>query len=106
MPLERSVYQSVSLFSSESCEDLFPEDSSCDRLTFYHFDISRLLKHGASLLGSAGAEFEVQDDKTGLRSFFFVCFFFLSLSSITLPHVPLVDVRRKGFQVVLLQPSF
>uniref|UniRef100_H3CEF8 B-TFIID TATA-box binding protein associated factor 1 n=1 Tax=Tetraodon nigroviridis TaxID=99883 RepID=H3CEF8_TETNG len=48
----------------ESCEDLFPEDSSCDRLTFYHFDISRLLKHGASLLGSAGAEFEVQDDKT------------------------------------------
>ncbi|KAM9345373.1 TATA-binding protein-associated factor 172 [Symphorus nematophorus] len=49
----------------ESCEDLSPEDSSCDRLTFYHFDISRLLKHGASLLGSAGAEFEVQDDKTG-----------------------------------------
>ncbi|KAM3606110.1 uncharacterized protein V6R79_010725 [Siganus canaliculatus] len=48
----------------ESCEDLSPEDSSCDRLTFYHFDISRLLKHGASLLGSAGAEFEVQDDKT------------------------------------------
>ncbi|XP_070771882.1 TATA-binding protein-associated factor 172 [Enoplosus armatus] len=49
----------------ESCEDLSPEDSSCDRLTFYHFDISRLLKHGASLLGSAGAEFELQDDKTG-----------------------------------------
>ncbi|XP_061600766.1 TATA-binding protein-associated factor 172 isoform X3 [Cololabis saira] len=48
----------------ESCEDLSPEDSSCDRLTFYHFDISRLLKHGASLLGSAGAEFELQDDKT------------------------------------------
>lgn len=51
---------------AESCEDLSPEDSSCDRLSFYHFDISRLLKHGASLLGSAGAEFELQDDKTGL----------------------------------------
>ncbi|XP_047459924.1 TATA-binding protein-associated factor 172 [Mugil cephalus] len=49
----------------ESCEDLSPEESSCDRLSFYHFDISRLLKHGASLLGSAGAEFEQQDDKTG-----------------------------------------
>ncbi|KAI4812254.1 hypothetical protein KUCAC02_023656, partial [Chaenocephalus aceratus] len=47
----------------ESCEDLSPEDSSCDRLSFYHFDISRLLKHGASLLGSAGAEFELQEDK-------------------------------------------
>ncbi|XP_008278401.1 TATA-binding protein-associated factor 172 [Stegastes partitus] len=49
----------------ESCEDLSPEDSSCNRLSFYHFDISRLLKHGASLLGSAGVEFELQDDKTG-----------------------------------------
>ncbi|KAM7385145.1 hypothetical protein PAMP_001241 [Pampus punctatissimus] len=49
----------------ESSEDLSPEDSSCGRLSFYHFDISRLLKHGASLLGSAGAEFELQDDKTG-----------------------------------------
>uniref|UniRef100_A0A7N6ALC5 BTAF1 RNA polymerase II, B-TFIID transcription factor-associated n=1 Tax=Anabas testudineus TaxID=64144 RepID=A0A7N6ALC5_ANATE len=39
-------------------------DSSCDRLSFYHFDISRLLKHGASLLGSAGAEFELQEDKS------------------------------------------
>ncbi|KAM6916245.1 TATA-binding protein-associated factor 172 [Xenentodon cancila] len=48
----------------DSCQDLSPEDSSCDRLNFYHFDISRLLKHGASLLGSAGAEFELQDDKT------------------------------------------
>uniref|UniRef100_A0A3Q2QZV1 BTAF1 RNA polymerase II, B-TFIID transcription factor-associated n=1 Tax=Fundulus heteroclitus TaxID=8078 RepID=A0A3Q2QZV1_FUNHE len=45
-------------------DDLSPEDSSCDRLNFYHFDISRLLRHGASLLGSAGAEFELQDDKT------------------------------------------
>uniref|UniRef100_A0A4W4EM65 BTAF1 RNA polymerase II, B-TFIID transcription factor-associated n=1 Tax=Electrophorus electricus TaxID=8005 RepID=A0A4W4EM65_ELEEL len=35
------------------------------RLRFYRFDISRLLKHGASLLGSAGAEFELQDDKSG-----------------------------------------
>lgn len=52
--------------SVESSEDLFPEDPSCDRLTFYHFDVSRLLKHGASLLGSAGAEFEMQDDKAGL----------------------------------------
>ncbi|KAL0964274.1 hypothetical protein UPYG_G00321620 [Umbra pygmaea] len=49
----------------ESCSDLSPEDASCDRLSFYRFDISRLLKHGASLLGSAGAEFEVQDDKSG-----------------------------------------
>uniref|UniRef100_A0A3B3CGD4 BTAF1 RNA polymerase II, B-TFIID transcription factor-associated n=1 Tax=Oryzias melastigma TaxID=30732 RepID=A0A3B3CGD4_ORYME len=49
----------------EPCEDVSPEDSSSDRLSFYHFDISRLLKHGASLLGSAGAEFELQEDKTG-----------------------------------------
>lgn len=42
-----------------------PEDSASDRLSFYRFDISRLLRHGASLLGSAGAEFEVQDDKSG-----------------------------------------
>uniref|UniRef100_A0A673C4N7 BTAF1 RNA polymerase II, B-TFIID transcription factor-associated n=1 Tax=Sphaeramia orbicularis TaxID=375764 RepID=A0A673C4N7_9TELE len=51
--------------SESSSEDLSPEEASCDRLSFYHFDISRLLKHGASLLGSAGAEFELQDDKTG-----------------------------------------
>lgn len=43
-------------------EDMSPEDSSTDRLSFYRFDISRLLRHGASLLGSAGVEFEVQDD--------------------------------------------
>ncbi|KAM6956533.1 TATA-binding protein-associated factor 172 [Aplochiton taeniatus] len=49
----------------ESCEDFSPEDSSSDRLSFYRFDISRLLKHGASLLGSAGAEFELQDDVSG-----------------------------------------
>uniref|UniRef100_A0A8C5MZY2 B-TFIID TATA-box binding protein associated factor 1 n=1 Tax=Leptobrachium leishanense TaxID=445787 RepID=A0A8C5MZY2_9ANUR len=41
------------------------EDSSSDRLNFDRFDISRLLKHGASLLGSAGEEFEIQDDKMG-----------------------------------------
>ncbi|XP_078007124.1 TATA-binding protein-associated factor 172 isoform X5 [Phascolarctos cinereus] len=42
------------------------EDSSVtDRLSFDRFDICRLLQHGASLLGSAGAEFEVQDDKSG-----------------------------------------
>lgn len=46
-------------------EDMSPEDVSTDRLSFYRFDISRLLKHGASLLGSAGAEFELQDDKSG-----------------------------------------
>ncbi|KAI2658061.1 TATA-binding protein-associated factor 172 [Labeo rohita] len=46
-------------------EDMSPEDNSSDRLSFYRFDISRLLKHGASLLGSAGAEFELQDDKSG-----------------------------------------
>ncbi|XP_061692379.1 TATA-binding protein-associated factor 172 [Syngnathoides biaculeatus] len=44
-------------------EESSPEDPACDKLSFYHFDISRLLKHGASLLGSAGAEFELQDDK-------------------------------------------
>uniref|UniRef100_A0A6Q2Y175 BTAF1 RNA polymerase II, B-TFIID transcription factor-associated n=1 Tax=Esox lucius TaxID=8010 RepID=A0A6Q2Y175_ESOLU len=49
----------------ECCADFSPEDSSCDRLSFQNFDISRLLKHGASLLGSAGVEFEVQDDKSG-----------------------------------------
>ncbi|XP_035387395.1 TATA-binding protein-associated factor 172 isoform X2 [Electrophorus electricus] len=50
----------------ESCtDDMSPDDTSSDRLRFYRFDISRLLKHGASLLGSAGAEFELQDDKSG-----------------------------------------
>ncbi|XP_018593643.1 TATA-binding protein-associated factor 172 isoform X2 [Scleropages formosus] len=48
----------------EACSDFSLEDTSSDRLSFYRFDISRLLKHGASLLGSAGAEFEVQDDKS------------------------------------------
>nr|XP_023679976.1 TATA-binding protein-associated factor 172 [Paramormyrops kingsleyae] len=48
----------------ESGSDPCLEDTSSDRLSFYRFDIIRLLKHGASLLGSAGAEFEVQDDKS------------------------------------------
>ncbi|KAM5142212.1 TATA-binding protein-associated factor 172 [Mantella aurantiaca] len=39
------------------------ESPLSDRLSFDRFDISRLLKHGASLLGSAGVEFEVQEDK-------------------------------------------
>lgn len=62
---QKCSYDTVCLFLVESV-DLSPEDLPCDRLTFYHFDISRLLKHGASLLGSAGAEFELQDEKTGL----------------------------------------
>ncbi|XP_071604735.1 TATA-binding protein-associated factor 172 isoform X2 [Heliangelus exortis] len=46
-------------------ESPMEDSSSSDRLRFDRFDIGRLLKHGASLLGSAGAEFEVQDDKSG-----------------------------------------
>ncbi|KAJ8250406.1 hypothetical protein COCON_G00223280 [Conger conger] len=49
----------------ESCSDSSLEESLPDRLSFSRFDISRLLRHGASLLGSAGAEFEVQEDKAG-----------------------------------------
>uniref|UniRef100_A0A4W3KDG6 B-TFIID TATA-box binding protein associated factor 1 n=1 Tax=Callorhinchus milii TaxID=7868 RepID=A0A4W3KDG6_CALMI len=41
------------------------EEASSDRLSFTRFDISRLLKHGASLLGSAGVEFEIQHEKSG-----------------------------------------
>ncbi|KAM3913658.1 TATA-binding protein-associated factor 172 isoform 2-T2 [Leptodactylus fuscus] len=41
------------------------ESSASDRLNFGRFDISKLLRHGASLLGSAGVEFEVQEDKSG-----------------------------------------
>ncbi|XP_053244737.1 TATA-binding protein-associated factor 172 isoform X1 [Podarcis raffonei] len=47
------------------CESPVEESSASDRLRFDRFDICRLLKHGASLLGSAGAEFEVQDDTSG-----------------------------------------
>ncbi|XP_078455706.1 TATA-binding protein-associated factor 172 [Lampetra fluviatilis] len=41
-----------------------PDSQDDDRLAFRRFDIARLLKHGASLLGSTGAEFDVQDDKS------------------------------------------
>ncbi|KAL7990489.1 hypothetical protein Chor_013919 [Crotalus horridus] len=47
------------------CENQMEDTSTSDRLRFDKFDICRLLKHGASLLGSAGAEFEVQDDTSG-----------------------------------------
>ncbi|XP_070608514.1 TATA-binding protein-associated factor 172 isoform X1 [Erythrolamprus reginae] len=47
------------------CENQVEDSSTSDRLRFDKFDICRLLKHGASLLGSAGAEFEVQDDTSG-----------------------------------------
>ncbi|XP_063047545.1 TATA-binding protein-associated factor 172 isoform X2 [Engraulis encrasicolus] len=47
----------------EGDKELARDDCSSDRLSFYRFDISRLLRHGASLLGSAGAEFDVQDDE-------------------------------------------
>ncbi|ELW66703.1 TATA-binding protein-associated factor 172, partial [Tupaia chinensis] len=50
----------------EPASECSMEDSSTtDRLNFDRFDICRLLQHGASLLGSAGAEFEVQDEKSG-----------------------------------------
>ncbi|KAF5911203.1 hypothetical protein HPG69_019571 [Diceros bicornis minor] len=46
-------------------EGAMEDSSTTDRLNFDRFDICRLLQHGASLLGSAGAEFEVQDEKSG-----------------------------------------
>ncbi|EHB13114.1 TATA-binding protein-associated factor 172 [Heterocephalus glaber] len=46
-------------------ESSMEDSSTADRLNFDRFDICRLLQHGASLLGSAGAEFEVQDEKSG-----------------------------------------
>lgn len=52
----------------ESGKEEVREDSPSDRLSFYRFDISRLLRHGASLLGSAGAEFDVQEDESGKAS--------------------------------------
>ncbi|KAM9065654.1 TATA-binding protein-associated factor 172 isoform X1 [Sarcophilus harrisii] len=56
----------VPRLKQESTSESSMEDSSAtDRLSFDRFDICRLLQHGASLLGSAGAEFEVQDDKSG-----------------------------------------
>lgn len=53
------------LKQERSCESPVEESAALDRLHFDRFDICRLLKHGASLLGSAGAEFEVQDDTSG-----------------------------------------
>ncbi|XP_055469787.1 TATA-binding protein-associated factor 172 isoform X2 [Psammomys obesus] len=50
---------------SEPTESSMEDSSTTDRLNFDRFDICRLLQHGASLLGSAGAEFEVQDEKSG-----------------------------------------
>lgn len=47
-------------------EGTMEDSSTTDRLNFDRFDICRLLQHGASLLGSAGAEFEVQDEKSGM----------------------------------------
>ncbi|MEJ1276436.1 B-TFIID TATA-box binding protein associated factor 1 [Cricetulus griseus] len=49
----------------EPTESSMEDSSTTDRLNFDRFDICRLLQHGASLLGSAGAEFEVQDEKSG-----------------------------------------
>lgn len=49
----------------DGCECPMDELPVSDRLRFDRFDICRLLKNGASLLGSAGAEFEVQDDTSG-----------------------------------------
>ncbi|XP_060697914.1 TATA-binding protein-associated factor 172 isoform X1 [Hemiscyllium ocellatum] len=49
----------------ETVTQISTDEASLDRLSFDRFDISRLLKHGASLLGSAGAEFEIQHEKSG-----------------------------------------
>ncbi|XP_051883424.1 TATA-binding protein-associated factor 172 isoform X1 [Pristis pectinata] len=49
----------------ELVSEIPTDETSLDRLSFDRFDISRLLKHGASLLGSAGAEFEIQQEKSG-----------------------------------------
>ncbi|RXM36599.1 TATA-binding protein-associated factor 172 [Acipenser ruthenus] len=49
----------------ESSLDSSMEEAPSDRLSFYRFDVSQLLKHGSSLLGSAGVEFEIQDDSSG-----------------------------------------
>ncbi|MGH0116970.1 UNVERIFIED_CONTAM: hypothetical protein FKN15_026664, partial [Acipenser sinensis] len=55
----------VPKLKQESSLDSSMEEAPSDRLSFYRFDVSRLLKHGASLLGSAGAEFEIQDNSSG-----------------------------------------
>lgn len=80
-------------FSEVCAEDMSPEDISSDRLSFYRFDISRLLKHGASLLGSAGAEFELQDDKSGrVLSLICVCYFCRFVTFMLLLHLFVLGV--------------
>lgn len=59
----------ANLYLEDGCECPMDELPVSDRLRFDRFDICRLLKNGASLLGSAGAEFEVQDDTSGTCSF-------------------------------------
>lgn len=58
----------INFYLERGCENQVEDTSTSDRLRFDKFDICRLLKHGASLLGSAGAEFEVQDDTSGICS--------------------------------------
>lgn len=83
-------------FSEVCAEDMSPEDISSDRLSFYRFDISRLLKHGASLLGSAGAEFELQDDKSG-RVLSLICVLTLQICNI---HAVITLVCTWGLRFV------
>lgn len=61
------LYGQINIFKLhlEPTESSMEDSSTTDRLNFDRFDICRLLQHGASLLGSAGAEFEVQDEKPG-----------------------------------------
>lgn len=60
------LYGQIDIFKFlEPSESSMEDSSTTDRLNFDRFDICRLLQHGASLLGSAGAEFEVQDEKSG-----------------------------------------
>lgn len=61
--MELNIFQPHLESTSESAMEDSP---TTDRLNFDRFDICRLLQHGASLLGSAGAEFEVQDEKSGM----------------------------------------
>lgn len=88
---------SVSVLEEPCTEDMSPEDSTSDRLSFYRFDISRLLKHGASLLGSAGAEFEVQDDKSGrLCMNIYMIYMLFCLSNVR------IQVKAGGLHSVML----
>lgn len=62
----------INFYLEHGCESPLEESPTSDRLRFDRFDICQLLKHGASLLGSAGAEFEIQDDTSGIN-FFVIC---------------------------------